>query len=400
MNKIYQLIKEKKIDIVGDIHGEFDALISLMKHLGYDQDGYHPENRKLLFNGDFCDRGPDSVKTILKIKELCDNNCAYAILGNHEMNLLMGDSKTGSGWYFSDIRESEHDKDFEPYYKANEKEKEVIFNFLNQLPLIIESPDYIFVHAAYDEQSFSFLRNLRFEQGQIKSIENNIFSKLLLNKFKNASEFSITKEADFNLARLLSLTEYVLEKELKDSGILQEYEKIASKYEKELVNRRVKPPFFDIIATYNAFHQINNPFRIVCSGTEKKSKDTFYASGKWRFVERDKWWEHTQTDKPIIIGHYWRKKNLTRKYSEDVFHNIEFNQWFGVNNNVFCVDYSVGKRFVDRLLNREFSSDLAALQLPQEALCFENGEKFDTFRKPLKKNKKNNYHKKNHLMMT
>ena len=36
------------LDIVGDIHGEYDALCSLMGHLGYDQQGNHPEGRTLV----------------------------------------------------------------------------------------------------------------------------------------------------------------------------------------------------------------------------------------------------------------------------------------------------------------------------------------------------------------
>ena len=48
------------LDIVGDIHGELDALTSLLKRLGYDDLGRHPENRKLVFVGDLIDRGPDS----------------------------------------------------------------------------------------------------------------------------------------------------------------------------------------------------------------------------------------------------------------------------------------------------------------------------------------------------
>ncbi len=380
MNNLYQKINEKYIDIVGDIHGEFDALIMLLKNMGYDEDGHHPENRKLLFNGDFCDRGPDSVKTILKIKKLCENKTAFALLGNHEMNLLMNQSKTGSGWYFEDIRQLEHDKDFEPYYKATPKEKEEIFQFLDSLPFIIESPDYFFVHAAYHAESFEFIKNLSIQNGHLISYSKNKFTKLLLNKFNQH------KEINLKPSFLLNEIESILQTELKDSGILFEYEKVATAYEKDLINRRIKPPFFDIIATYNAFHQINNPFRIVCSGSEKKSKDTFYASGKWRFVERDKWWEHTHTTKPVIIGHYWRKRNSYKTHTEDVFHNIDYNQWFGVNQNIFCIDYSVGKRFVDRLLNRDFSSSLAALQLPQEQLCFEHGEKVLTIRKNTKKN--------------
>ena len=43
------------LDIVGDVHGEIDPLLSLMHHLGYNKDGWHPNNRKLVFVGDLTD---------------------------------------------------------------------------------------------------------------------------------------------------------------------------------------------------------------------------------------------------------------------------------------------------------------------------------------------------------
>ncbi|TFG86728.1 MAG: hypothetical protein E4H19_04725, partial [Chromatiales bacterium] len=48
------------LDIVGDVHGELDALHDLLARLGYDKDGSHPDHRHLVFVGDLGDRGPDS----------------------------------------------------------------------------------------------------------------------------------------------------------------------------------------------------------------------------------------------------------------------------------------------------------------------------------------------------
>ena len=57
---LVQRLPEGPLDIVGDIHGEIAALEQLLAHLGYDGQGNHPEGRRLVFVGDFCDRGPDS----------------------------------------------------------------------------------------------------------------------------------------------------------------------------------------------------------------------------------------------------------------------------------------------------------------------------------------------------
>lgn len=52
------------VDIVGDVHGEIDALRSLIRHLGYDEDGSHTDGRRLVFVGDLTDCGPDSPAVV------------------------------------------------------------------------------------------------------------------------------------------------------------------------------------------------------------------------------------------------------------------------------------------------------------------------------------------------
>jgi hypothetical protein len=60
MQSLVQPLFDGPVDIIGDVHGEIDALRSLMRHLGYKDDGFHPENRRLVFVGDLTDRGPTS----------------------------------------------------------------------------------------------------------------------------------------------------------------------------------------------------------------------------------------------------------------------------------------------------------------------------------------------------
>lgn len=58
-------------DIIGDVHGCYDELVTLLTTLGYsEQPGgawSHPENRKLIFVGDLVDRGskiPEVVRLV------------------------------------------------------------------------------------------------------------------------------------------------------------------------------------------------------------------------------------------------------------------------------------------------------------------------------------------------
>lgn len=99
-NHFVQPLYDAALDIIGDIHGEIDALKSLMKVLGYDENGQHLAQRKLIFVGDLCDRGLDSVAVIQLVKRLIENGNAQCVLGNHELNLLIESKREGNGWFW------------------------------------------------------------------------------------------------------------------------------------------------------------------------------------------------------------------------------------------------------------------------------------------------------------
>ena len=61
------------IDVVGDIHGEIDALQNLLTRLGYGADGSHSEGRRLVFVGDLTDRGPDSPAVVRLVKQFVES---------------------------------------------------------------------------------------------------------------------------------------------------------------------------------------------------------------------------------------------------------------------------------------------------------------------------------------
>ena len=96
--QLIQPLPEGPLDIVGDIHGEIDALESLLGHLGYRADGDHPQGRMLVFVGDLVDRGPDSPAVIERVRALVLRGRALCILGNHELSLLRDDTKRGNTW--------------------------------------------------------------------------------------------------------------------------------------------------------------------------------------------------------------------------------------------------------------------------------------------------------------
>jgi len=75
-----------KYDIIGDIHGCFDELISLIEKLGYkkkDGNYIHPNGRHLAFVGDATDRGPQSLAVLDLLFSMQNDNTLNYSPGNH-----------------------------------------------------------------------------------------------------------------------------------------------------------------------------------------------------------------------------------------------------------------------------------------------------------------------------
>ena len=55
--------------------------------MGY-RNGAHPEGRKVIFLGDYIDRGPKIREALETVRAMVDAGQAVAILGNHEVNAM------------------------------------------------------------------------------------------------------------------------------------------------------------------------------------------------------------------------------------------------------------------------------------------------------------------------
>ena len=88
-------------DVIGDIHGHADALCRLLEKLGYRKSSgvYRHPDRKVIYLGDFIDRGPDQVEVINIARSMCEAGAALAVMGNHEFNALAWATRRGDGAY-------------------------------------------------------------------------------------------------------------------------------------------------------------------------------------------------------------------------------------------------------------------------------------------------------------
>ncbi len=74
-------------DIIGDVHGCARETMLLLRQLGYNGNNIHPDGRKLVFVGDYIDRGPYPIATLEFMMELTELG-HYALLGNHEAYMV------------------------------------------------------------------------------------------------------------------------------------------------------------------------------------------------------------------------------------------------------------------------------------------------------------------------
>jgi protein phosphatase len=86
-------------DIIGDVHGCFDELHSLLTKLGYQiisvngnrpstYEVRHPEGRKAIFLGDLVDRGPKIPEVLKLAMSMTESGQALAVPGNHDTKLM------------------------------------------------------------------------------------------------------------------------------------------------------------------------------------------------------------------------------------------------------------------------------------------------------------------------
>ncbi len=79
-----------RYDIVGDVHGCLDELLSLLERLGYrwnGQDLTPPQGRTLVFVGDLVDRGPKVAEVVTLVRRGVETGVALSVRGNHDDRL-------------------------------------------------------------------------------------------------------------------------------------------------------------------------------------------------------------------------------------------------------------------------------------------------------------------------
>lgn len=150
-------------DIIGDIHGHYNDFIELIESMGYvkKNDIYSHEKRKIIFLGDFVDRGKNQKKLISIVRKMIDSKSAFSIMGNHEYNAICYSMSTDKGKTYlrkhSEKNTAQHQQFLNEYSFGSDEYFETI-NWFKTLPIFLELDGIRIVHATWNNESISFLK--------------------------------------------------------------------------------------------------------------------------------------------------------------------------------------------------------------------------------------------------
>lgn len=149
-------------DIIGDVHGHYDKLISLLKKLGYEKhEGvWQKPKHQAVFVGDLIDKGPNAAAVLTTVKNMVDADTAMMVIGNHELNWIHDAADhTDDVLAFLDATEKHHSRrQLTEAFKYEPERLIELFHWLRDQPIYIDQPDLRVVHACWDENAIACLK--------------------------------------------------------------------------------------------------------------------------------------------------------------------------------------------------------------------------------------------------
>lgn len=279
-------------DIIGDIHGHADELTALLEELGYSQrDGVysHPE-RRVVFLGDFVDRGPKIRETLEIVRGMVETDAALTVMGNHELNAMAFHTPHPDqpGEYVRPHTAKNEKQHGQTLLQLSESQLSDALAWFRTLPMWLELDGLRAVHACWDDAA-------------IGQIENHL---------QQAGGFTDEMLASACLPGepLFESVEAILKgKEMQ----LPEGHSFQDKDGHERTKTRTRW-FLD--ADGHTFGSYAMTEKLACDiplSDDIRSKSRPYG----------------ESEKPVFLGHYWLKEATPKRLAR----------------NVACVDYSVAK---------------------------------------------------------
>lgn len=281
-------------DLIGDIHGHVDELKALLKKMGYTKTSgaySHPE-RKVVFIGDYIDRGPKIKETLAIVRSMVDAGSAIALMGNHEYNALCFHLEESEGGHLRKhlIKNViQHYKTLEQFQNKQKEYNEYLGWFMT-LPLYYETDTFRAAHACWDNKNIDLLRKTLVNDRLTDSV---IRASVKLGSPLNDAMDQTLKGKELKLPNGESF--------LDAQGEKREYMRI-----KWWENPEGKT-YREISVAKDEDNTLPNKLVSVSNS----DSNTYYEAN----------------EKPVFFGHYWLEGNP----------NL-------YRNNICCLDYSVAKK--------------------------------------------------------
>ncbi|MDN3491573.1 metallophosphoesterase [Winogradskyella bathintestinalis] len=293
------------IDLIGDVHGHADELEELLAKLGYSKkDNYYSHinpDRKVLFVGDYIDRGPKIRETLEIVKQMVDHDSAIALMGNHEYNALTFNFENPEGGHlrkhsiknihqhYQTLNQFRTRKEFP---KGEEKYAEYL-EWFKTLPLFYETESFRAVHACWDYKSIDYLK---------KHLSNNRLTDDLIHQSvkKDTALYEAIENTLKGKELKLPNNEFFMDSDgnKRDEMRYKWWENLS-----EMTYEEIK------------MHPITNLPTGTIDLSEIKDKN---------YYKKD--------DKSVFFGHYWLRVEDGPKQKPTLF-----------RDNICCLDYSVAK---------------------------------------------------------
>lgn len=279
-------------DLIGDIHGYADELVQLLETLGYQKTlgTYQHPDRKVIFLGDFIDRGPWIRQVLQIVRLMIEEGNALAVMGNHEFNAIAFHSNDpeSRGCFLRERSTKNIRQHAQTILQLSDEELVDALRWFHTLPLWLDLPGLRVVHACWDERDITTIEQALNEHGGVT--ENFMQSAC---REENA---------------LFNAVEVVLKgKEVR----LPEGVSFLDKDEHRRHHTRVRWFESPEGQTYRSYALTD---KIDCG---KKLEVSLIQNAA----------PYPTTEKPVFVGHYW----LSAKRPEILAENVA------------CVDYSVAK---------------------------------------------------------
>jgi len=154
---------------IGDIHGHILALDRILEEI---EKLSGNETYKIIFIGDYVDRGPSSAEVLDRVFYLESVGKAILLRGNHEQLMydgLMGYDKSGIWEYNGGIETLQSLKNFEENTDINQDVRQKFINWYRNSKLYHIQDNMFFVHAGINPHTYEKW------DGDLSKIDDNIF---------------------------------------------------------------------------------------------------------------------------------------------------------------------------------------------------------------------------------